>query len=186
MNDLRTYGNLQTAASALPVSKRDPRKQAEVEESLETLSHWLDDLVRIPGVGWRFGLDSLVGLVPGVGDTATTLVSFYILASAVRYRVPKVTILRMALNIAIDYLVGIIPFLGDLFDFAWKSNKMNIDLLKQRATVTAEEAKRGAKKSDWLFVGGIMLVLLLILFGSIAASIYVLSVAWQSIQTVMY
>jgi hypothetical protein len=185
MNDLRTYGNLQTASSS-PVSKRDTRKQAEVEESLETLSRWLDDLVRIPGVGWRFGIDSLVGLIPGVGDTATTLVSFYILASAVRYRVPKVTILRMALNIAIDYLVGIIPFLGDLFDFAWKSNKMNIDLLKQRATVTAEEAKRGASKSDWLFVGGIMLVLLLILFGSIAASIYVLSAAWQSIQTVMY
>ncbi|HEX8567288.1 MAG TPA: DUF4112 domain-containing protein [Pyrinomonadaceae bacterium] len=185
MNDLRTYGNLQTAASP-QVSKRDVRRQVEVEESLETLSRWLDDLIRIPGVGWRFGIDSLVGLVPGVGDTATTLVSFYILASAVRYRVPKITILRMALNIAIDYIVGIIPFVGDLFDFAWKSNKMNMDLLKQRATVTVEEAKRGASKSDWLFVGGIMLVLLLILFGSIAASIYVLSAAWQSIQTVMY
>jgi hypothetical protein len=185
MNDLRTYGNLQTAASP-PLSKRDVRKQAEVEESLETLSRWLDDLIRIPGVGWRFGIDSLVGLIPGVGDTATTLVSFYILASAVRYRVPKVTILRMALNIAIDYIVGIIPFVGDLFDFAWKSNKMNMDLLKQRATVTVEEAKQGARTSDWLFVGGIMLVLLLILFGSIAASIYVLSAAWQSIQTVMY
>jgi hypothetical protein len=166
--------------------KRNAQQQVQIEESLETLSRYLDGLFRIPGTGWRFGLDSLVGLIPGVGDTATTLVSFYVLAAAVRYRVPKITILRMALNIAIDYLVGIIPFLGDLFDFAWKSNKMNIDLLKQRATVTAEEAKRGAKKSDWLFVGGIMLVLLLILFGSIAASIYVLSVAWQSIQTVMY
>jgi hypothetical protein len=187
MNDSRTYGNLQAAASATrPVSKRDARRQIEVEESLETLSRYLDDFVRIPGVGWRFGIDSLAGLIPGFGDTATTLVSFYILASAVRYRVPKVTILRMALNIAIDYIVGIIPFVGDLFDFAWKSNKMNMDLLRSRATVTVEEAKQGAGKSDWLFVGGIMLVLLLILFGSIAASIYVLSVALQSIQSVMY
>ncbi|MDQ4121926.1 MAG: DUF4112 domain-containing protein [Acidobacteriota bacterium] len=186
MNDLRTYGNLQTAASARPISKRDVRRQAEVEESLETLSRWLDDVVRIPVVGWRFGLDSLAGLIPGVGDTATTLVSFYILAAAVRYRVPKITILRMALNIAIDYLVGIVPFVGDLFDFAWKSNKMNMDLLKSRATVTAEEAKRGAQTSDWLFVGGIMLVLLLILFGSIIVSFYVLSVAWESIKSVMY
>lgn len=186
MNDSRTYGNLQTAASPRPISKRDGRRQAEVEESLETLSRWLDDVIRIPVVGWRFGLDSLAGLIPGVGDTATTLVSFYILAAAVRYRVPKITILRMALNIAIDYLVGIIPFLGDLFDFAWKSNKMNMNLLRSRATVTAEEAKRGARTSDWLFVGGIMIVLLLILFGSIAASIYVLSVAWQSIERVMY
>ncbi|HYP50388.1 MAG TPA: DUF4112 domain-containing protein [Pyrinomonadaceae bacterium] len=186
MNDLRTYENLQAATAAPSLPKRNAQQQVQIEESLETLSRYLDGLFRIPGTGWRFGLDSLVGLIPGVGDTATTLVSFYVLAAAVRYRVPKITILRMALNIAIDYLVGIIPFLGDLFDFAWKSNKMNIDLLKQRATVTAEEAKRGARKSDWLFVGGIMLVLLLILFGSIAASIYVLSVAWQSIQTVMY
>jgi hypothetical protein len=185
MNDLRTSGSLQTAAT-LPISKREARKQVEVEESLETLSRWLDDVIRIPGVGWRFGIDSLAGLIPGIGDTATTLVSFYILASAVRYRVPKVTILRMALNIAIDYIVGIIPFVGDLFDFAWKSNRMNMDLLKNRATVTAEEAKQGARTSDWLFVGGVMLVLLLVLFGSIAASIYVLSAAWQSIQTVMY
>lgn len=187
MNDSRTYGNLQAAASAThPVTKKELRREREVEESLETLSRWLDDLIRIPGVGWRFGLDSLVGLIPGVGDTATTLVSFYILASAVRYRVPKVTILRMALNIAIDYLVGIVPVVGDLFDFAWKSNKMNMELLKSRATVTAEEAKRGARTSDWLFVGGIIVVLLMILFGSIAASIYVLSVAWGSIQSVMY
>ena len=185
MNDLRTYGDLRAADPALPLSKREARRQVEVEESLETLSRWLDDLVRIPIVGWRFGLDSLVGLIPGVGDTATTLVSFYVLAAAVRYRVPKITILRMALNIAIDYVLGAIPLLGDLFDFAWKSNKMNIELLKERATVSATEAKT-ASASDWLFVGSLMLVLLLILFGSIAAGIYILSVAWESISRTMY
>jgi hypothetical protein len=180
MNEIQTFGNLQPA-----ISKRDEHKKAEVEESLETLSHWLDDVVRIPGLGWRFGLDSIVGLIPGVGDTATTLVSFYILAAAVRYRVPKITILRMALNIAIDYVVGAIPLVGDLFDFAWKSNRINMNLLRTRATVSADEAK-SAKTSDWLFVGAIMLVLLLILFGSIAVSIYLLSILWQSLFQPLY
>ena len=70
-------------------------RAVEVEQSLERLGWLLDDLFRIPGLGWRVGLDALVGLIPGVGDTATTLASLYILTSAVRYRVPKVTLLRM-------------------------------------------------------------------------------------------
>jgi hypothetical protein len=186
MNKANTFDPLQ--ANQMPqakLSRRDARREVEVEESLETLSRWLDDVVRIPVVGWRFGLDSLAGLIPGVGDTATTVVSFYILAAAARYRVPKITILRMALNIAIDYLVGIIPFVGDLFDFAWKSNRMNMDLLKSRATVSAQEAKH-AKTSDWLFVGGLMLLLLLVLFGSIFAGIYILSVTWGEISRILY
>jgi hypothetical protein len=161
----------------LEVKRREPlaRRKVEVEESLDQLSHWMDGLFRIPGVGWRFGLDALVGLIPGVGDTASSLVSFYILAAGVRYRVPKITLLRMGFNIGIDYLLGAVPVVGDLFDFVWKSNQMNVELLRQRATVSAEEAKKG-RASDWLFVGVIILILLCLLFGSIALSIYLL--AW--------
>ena len=148
--------------------------KAEVEQSLEQLSRWLDGLFRIPGVGWRFGLDALVGLIPGIGDTATTLASFYILAAGVRYRVPKVTLLRMGLNIGLDYVFGAIPVVGDLFDVAWKSNQRNVELLRQRATVSAAEARQG-KTSDWIFVGVIMLVLLAMLIGSIVLSLYLLS-----------
>ena len=119
------------------------RASTEVEQSLERLSWLMDDLFRIPVLGWRFGLDALVGLIPGFGDTATSLVSFYILASAVRYRVPKITLLRMGLNIGIDYVVGTLPVVGDLLDAWWKSNHMNVDLLRKRATVSAAEAKRG-------------------------------------------
>ena len=153
-------------------AKLEERRKVEVEESLETLSVWLDDLVRIPVVGWRFGLDALVGLVPGVGDTLTTIASFYILVAGVRYGVPKVTLLRMALNIGIDYVVGAIPFIGDTFDFFWKSNSKNIDLLKKRATVSGEEQRKG-RMSDWLFIGGVMLVLIGILAGSIALNVLV-------------
>ncbi len=145
----------------------------EVERGLDELSRIMDGLFRIPGTGWRFGLDALLGLVPGLGDTATTIVSFYVLASGVRYRVPKITLLRMGINIAIDYLLGTIPVVGDLFDFAWKSNQMNVELVRQRAAVPPEEARRG-RLSDWLFVGLIMLVLLVLLIGSVALSLWLL------------
>ncbi len=148
--------------------------KAEVEQSLDQLSRWMDGLFRIPGTGWRFGLDALVGLIPGVGDTAAALASFYILAAGVRYRVPKVTLLRMGLNIGLDYVFGSIPVVGDLFDVAWKSNQRNVDLLRERATVSAAEAKKG-RASDWLFVGVIILILVALLIGSIALSLYLLS-----------
>src|SRR6476660_10650852 len=135
------------------------QRSVTVDQNLEHLAWLMDDLIRIPGLGWRFGLDALVGLIPGFGDTATSLASFYILASAVRYRVPKITLLRMGLNIGIDYLVGSLPLVGDVADAWWKSNHMNIDLLKKRATVSVEEARSGGV-SDWLFVGGIILGLI--------------------------
>src|SRR5881392_3294798 len=93
------------------------KKQIEIEKSLDTLARYLDGLFRVPGTGWRFGLDALIGLVPNVGDTLTMLPSFYILIAGVRYGVPKITLLRMAFNIGLDYLVGSIPLIGDAFDF---------------------------------------------------------------------
>lgn len=133
----------------------------------------MDDLIRVPVLGWRFGLDALVGLIPGVGDTATSLASFYILVNAVRYGVPKITLLRMGLNIAIDYVVGSIPFVGDFLDAWWKSNQRNLDLLRERATVSAEEA-RSASAGDWLFVGGIILGLIGLAVASAFVSVYLL------------
>ena len=152
--------------------------KAEIEESLNQLSRWMDGLFRIPGTGWRFGLDALVGLIPGIGDTATTVVSFYILASGVRYRVPKLTLLRMGLNVALDYLFGALPVVGDLFDVAWKSNQRNVELIRRRAAATPGEAQRG-RLSDWLFLGVIMIALLLLLVGSLVVAWYILRALMQ-------
>jgi hypothetical protein len=158
----------------LEVRPLSPRRAVEVEASLDQLSRWMDGMFRIPGVGWRFGLDALIGLIPGLGDTATSLVSFYVLAAGVRYRVPKVTLLRMGFNIGIDYLLGAVPVVGDAFDLFWKSNQKNVELLRRRATVSAEEAREG-RISDWLFVGAIIVVLIALLLGSIAISLYLLT-----------
>ena len=160
-------------AEDIQVGRPAARRKVEVEESLERLSWLLDDLFRVPVLGWRIGLDALVGLIPGVGDTATTLASFYILTSAVRYRVPKITLLRMGLNLGIDYALGALPLVGDLFDAWWKSNQKNIDLLRERATVSASEAREGTV-SDWLFVGLIILLLIGLAVGAAAISLFLL------------
>jgi len=147
----------------------DARKRIEVEEGLENLSHYLDGLFRVPGTTWRFGLDSLIGLVPNVGDTLTSFASFYILLAGVRYGVPKITLLRMAFNIGLDYVVGVIPFVGDAFDFVWKANKQNMDLIRERAT-----GKDVGTNGDYIFVFAIIGFLILLLVGSIAVSVYII------------
>src|SRR5207302_9111650 len=86
----------------------------QIERELEVLSQIMDNQFRIPVLGWRFGLNAIIDLIPEFGDIATTIVAFYILVSAVRYRVPKITLLRMGVNIAIYFIVGILPFVGDL------------------------------------------------------------------------
>jgi hypothetical protein len=152
-----------------------------IDASLERLAWLMDDLIRVPGLGWRFGLDALVGLIPGFGDTATSFASFYILASAVRYRVPKITLLRMGLNIGIDYLVGSLPLVGDLFDAWWKSNQKNIALLRKRATLSAKDARSG-KLIDWLFVGLIILLLVGLALAAAAVSIYLAVIIFQQLS----
>ena len=152
-----------------------PRREIEIEEGLDNLARYLDGLFRVPGTSWRFGLDGLIGLVPNVGDTITSFASFYILLAGVRYGVPKITLLRMALNIAIDYIVGTIPFLGDLFDFFWKSNKRNMDLIRERAT-----GKDKGTTADYIFIFVIISILVLLLVASIALSVYVIgAIFWE-------
>lgn len=154
-----------------PIEKRslarEQRKQIELEKGLEDLSRYLDDWIKIPVVGWRFGLDALIGLIPNVGDVATSLASFYILVAGARHGVPKITLLRMAFNIGLDYVVGAIPFLGDAFDFFWKANRQNIDLIRDRGT---GEGTTG----DYIFVFAIIAILIALLIGSILLSLFIL------------
>jgi hypothetical protein len=155
---------------------KEARRQIEIDEGLESLSRYLDDWVKIPVVGWRFGLDAIIGLVPNVGDTLTSLASFYILVAGVRYGVPKITLLRMALNIGLDYLVGAIPFVGDAFDFFWKSNRRNMDLIRERGT-----GKGKGTTGDYIFVFGIILLLIGLLIGSILVSLYILAMIFDGL-----
>ena len=95
-------------------------------------------------------------------------------------RVPKITLARMGMNIAIYFVGGLVPFAGDLFDAWWKPNIRNLRLLHGRATVSASEARKG-KTSDWLFVGLIVVGLLVLLFGSLVLSTFLMWYVFKSI-----
>jgi hypothetical protein len=150
-------------------TKLKTRNPVEIDRGLDQLAFYLDGLFRVPGTTWRFGLDGVIGLIPSVGDTLTSIASFYILLAGVRYGVPKITLLRMAVNIAIDYLLGSIPIIGDAFDFVWKSNQMNMNLMRERATRDGE-----GETGDYVFVFGLMGALILLLLGSIFVSAFII------------
>lgn len=96
---------------------------------LRSLAGWLDDRFRVPGTGWRFGLDGLLGLVPGIGDAITAVLAAYIVVEARRLGAPWGLLARMAANVGIDLAVGTVPVVGDVFDLGWKANRRNVALL---------------------------------------------------------
>lgn len=97
---------------------------------LRRLAGWLDARFGIPGTPWRFGLDSLIGLIPGIGDGATAVASLYIVAEGHKLGVRKRTTARMLFNVAVDAVLGLVPLLGDLFDVGWKANLRNVRLIE--------------------------------------------------------
>ncbi len=99
------------------------------DENLDLLSHVLDDFIRIPGTSIRFGLDGIVGFIPGIGDLIGGIASCIIIIAAWVRGVSYVTVARMVANVAIEVVVGSIPMLGDMFDIAWRANRRNYALL---------------------------------------------------------
>lgn len=98
---------------------------------LETLAYWMDSKFAIPGTKTRMGLDSLLGFIPGIGDTMGFAVSAYMLGRAARLGVPKHLMARMLWNIIVDWFVGLVPLAGDIFDVGFKANIKNVRLLKE-------------------------------------------------------
>ncbi len=145
------------------------RRQDAIRRS-EALARFLDDSIPIPGTGFRVGWDFIIGLIPGVGDLLASLFSTYIVAQALDQGVAKATIFRMVWNILVETVLGAVPFLGDLFDAAWKSNVKNARLLE-----AALRDQTQLRKKDGLFMVLVLsgLVLLAVLAG--AAGIAVLS-----------
>ena len=150
-------------------------------EDLERLAHWLDSVFEIPGIGVRFGLDAILGLLPGVGDTASALASVYILQAATKFGVPRITLARMTLNIGIDLLVGAIPIVGDLFDVYWKANQMNVELLRRHFKANPI-SERKIKRSDALFVGGMIALIVVLLFASVTGAYFILTRALATLS----
>ena len=153
-------------------STSEPEAPPRSTQDLEKLAHWLDTMFEIPGLRLRFGIDALLGLLPGVGDTASA--SVYILQAASKHGVSRVTLARMTLNIGIDLVVGAIPIVGDLFDVYWKANRKNVELLRRHFKATPL-TERNAKRSDSLFVAGMIALVGVLLTASVTGADFILS-----------
>jgi hypothetical protein len=151
-----------------------PPTQGALPVELEMLARWLDSAFRIPGIGVRFGFDALLGLLPGVGDATTSIASLYILSAAHRYKVSRVTLTRMALNIVLETIIGAVPLLGDLFDVYWKSNQRNVELLRRHLAAPPAEARQ-LQRSDRWFVVALMVGLVALMIGAAIAAYWILS-----------
>jgi hypothetical protein len=155
-----------------------PPEEKEKRAGLEPLFRWvaivMDELIGLPNSKFKFGLDPLIGLIPGIGDTASAIVSALVLIQATRRGLPKILLARMSLNILINELVGIIPGVGDAFSFWFKSNKRNYELL-----LAHTDRPRRARISDWFFVIVTLLILFLIVATGILVSFLVLRAVAQ-------
>ena len=150
-----------------------PPEVRQERASLELLFRWLalimDEFLRFPGTKIRFGLDPIIGLLPGIGDVASAIISAVALVHAARCGVPKILLARMAMNILINELVGIIPGLGDAFSFWFKSNVRNYELLRRYSAAPA-----GSRRGDWIFVIAVLSLLFVIVCAGLIVTVLVL------------
>jgi len=139
------------------------------DETLHRLAILLDGAFRVPFTGVRFGLDGIIGLVPGLGDVIGGILSLVIPLAAWTRGIPYVTLVRMGVNLSIDVLIGSIPILGDAFDIAWKANLRNYALLQRHLG----QPRRHTWK-DWVFLAALALSLAIIFAVPIVALIWLL------------
>jgi hypothetical protein len=132
------------------------------DENLDRLSHLLDDCFRVPGTPIRFGLDGIIGFIPGLGDLLGGLASCILLVAGWFRGVPYVTLVRMVANVGIEVGVGSVPVLGNLFDIAWKANRRNYALLTRHIQQPHRHTWR-----DWAFLGGLAFALLAVMLSPI-------------------
>jgi len=142
-----------------------------LDSTLHGLEILLDEAFRIPGTGIRFGIDGIIGLVPGLGDVLAGLLSLVIPLAAWIRGVPYITLVRMAANLGIGVLVGSVPLFGDIFDIAWKANRRNYLLLCPHL-----EAPRRHTVRDWGFL--LLLAAVLAFIFAIPVALIVWLLAW--------
>lgn len=152
-----------------------PANAQRIREQVDALAWLLDNAIRLPG-GFRIGLDAIIGLVPFLGDAAGVLLSAFIVRQAARLGAPRSLLMRMAMNVAIEGLVGMIPLAGDLFDAAWKANQRNARLLGNYLDNPIKTTR-----SSRLLVGGLLLVLVLFTALMLTLSALFMNWLWRSL-----
>jgi hypothetical protein len=146
-----------------------PSDLRKVQQQLDQYAWLMDNCFRIPGLNWRFGLEALIGLVPGLGDILGGALALVLLVRAVQFRLPVIVIIRMVLNYTLDLLVGMIPVAGDLFDFIFKSSTRNMKLFHQYA-----EHPETSTLRHWLIIASLIAVFFLTCLLIVAGTVWLL------------
>ncbi|MEN9565789.1 MAG: hypothetical protein RLZZ69_985 [Cyanobacteriota bacterium] len=158
-----------------------PARQINKLTKLRRVSKILDNAIAIPGTKISFGLDPILGLLPGGGDTVTGGIAAYIVVEAARMGVPREILWKMVGNILIDSFAGTVPVVGDLFDLGWKANVKNLELLEKHLDI-AESSKGTVNRiNDRLFIFGLILVLALIVIGFATITFFTVTWFWHLI-----
>jgi hypothetical protein len=150
-----------------------PRQLAS-NEHLDYIAALLDDMFRIPGTRIRFGLDAIIGWIPGIGDAASGIASFFIVFAAWRRGVQPVTLVRMTANVLLETTLGAIPVAGDVFHIFWKANRRNYRLL-----IREKEQPGFHTHRDWMFLA-------IILFMVVAAAAIPIAILIWILQTQLH
>ena len=146
---------------AVPRFRKDALTPEVVDPRIadvEALARWLDYAFTLPG-GFQFGFAGIIGLIPGIGDVFDALISLFIIVRAVKLAIPRVAIARMLVNVGIEALAGAVPFVGDLFDIAFKANLRNYEILKKHLSQTERQ-----RRADSIF----LIITVLLVTASIA------------------
>ncbi|MEH1854024.1 MAG: DUF4112 domain-containing protein [Nostoc sp.] len=154
----------------------EPDAKAPTLKRLRQLSRLLDNIITVPGTKIGFGLDPIIGLIPIGGDFLGVMFSSYIILEAARLGVSRATLSKMVLNVIIDGLVGTVPVLGDLFDFAWKANINNIKLLEDYLKFPSQQ-----KSANRWFIFAVLVGLLLISIVLIALPVILIRILWNAL-----
>ena len=147
-------------------------------QRLRKLSRLLDNAIAIPGTKFRIGLDPLIGLIPGAGDFIGTALSAYIVIEAARLGLPKQTLGKMVYNIVLESVVGAVPIVGDWFDFAWKANVKNIELLESHLGVAQE-----SQKASWWFILLLVVGLFMLCIGLVSLSVLLIRLLLNAVSS---
>jgi len=148
------------------MKKEQPHSPASTRlQRIRALSRLLDSAFPLPG-GYRIGLDGILGLIPGFGDIAGSIASSYIIVESARLGASTATLLRMAMNVLVESLVGLIPFLGDLFDIVWKANEKNMALMDKQLAAAPPESSPETRLKTAVFI------VLFLMFAGVAGMAY--------------
>lgn len=153
-------------------------RHSQTFEMAKFLADLLDRRYMIPGTSIRIGLDPVIGLIPYVGDVIVSFAGACILVVAAQSQLPKIVLVRMSLNIAINGMIGGIPILGDLFSIWFKSNVRNVELLEHHVVGD----RRTSTIGDWVFVVGLLLGIAFVVVGTVVGVIWLLARVWKILQ----